>query len=650
MKKRFFACLIPAALLVSACANTDSTPASCEVDKDCPNSTSATYHCEDNVCVRNSSSGNDGNGSGKKSEDEGKFEEVKTGKYCDLAYECQDGSGLTFKCVEKSCVKLVPIEEDDETGANVGKTCETAEDCTDDSGTKYKCEGGKCVKDSSGSSDPGHEETPRSCNISADCNSGYVCENKLCVKNNSSGGGHTTPEEVHYCGDSVVDTSLGEVCDSSNLNSQTCKTLGKGYFAGTLSCARNCLEFDESNCQECDPMDSYSHGCSDGKICKDRHCVAATCGNGTKDEGEICDGTDLGGKTCADLDGYGTGDLKCSSTCFFDTSSCVLSTGEKPCSTNEGCGANQTCESGVCKSTKMECDSTDLVNSGCPDNKVCSNNKCVDPSCGDKIKNQDSEECDGNDFGGKRCADFEGFGGGKLTCSSSCKIDTSACTEESGGDDACHGNDECPSGQICEDSGTCIPDPGAQKVPHLLISQVYTGGGTQGASYKSKYIQILNATGESVNLKGWSIQYASDNGNFTGICTFPEERSFLNNRTLFIELYKGDSGNADIPKPEFSCVDNGSAIKAASTSGIIVLTSNDTKLSTYADLKKGAYVDGVGYGKAVWYEGSEAAKSLNGITELVRVGKGCTDTDDNAADFEARTPQAPNGTLPVSCN
>lgn len=45
------------------------------------------------------------------------------------------------------------------------------------------------------------------------------------------------------------------------------------------------------------------------------------CGNGTIDTGEDCDGTELGGATCADQ-GFEGGTLACSADCTFDTSGC----------------------------------------------------------------------------------------------------------------------------------------------------------------------------------------------------------------------------------------------------------------------------------------------------------------------------------------
>lgn len=49
----------------------------------------------------------------------------------------------------------------------------------------------------------------------------------------------------------------------------------------------------------------------------------AVCGNGVRETGEDCDGSDLGGASCLSL-GYITGTLTCTATCTYNTSACLL--------------------------------------------------------------------------------------------------------------------------------------------------------------------------------------------------------------------------------------------------------------------------------------------------------------------------------------
>lgn len=101
------------------------------------------------------------------------------------------------------------------------------------------------------------------------------------------------------CGNGVLDA--GEDCDGTNLGEETCTSIEGNYSGGTLACANDCT-FDVTDC------------------------VPSTCGNGTLDTGEDCDGNLLGGNDCDDVGLFeaGVGTLACASSCSFDTSQCVL--------------------------------------------------------------------------------------------------------------------------------------------------------------------------------------------------------------------------------------------------------------------------------------------------------------------------------------
>jgi len=95
-----------------------------------------------------------------------------------------------------------------------------------------------------------------------------------------------------------------------------------------------------------------------------------TCGDGFLDGDDECDGDDLGGMECADLEEYVSGELACTETCAFDTTGC------------------ETCGNGVIH--------------------------------GD-------DECDGDDLGGMTCDDFYGLEGGTLSCNADCTFNTDDC-------------------------------------------------------------------------------------------------------------------------------------------------------------------------------------------------------------------------------
>lgn len=101
---------------------------------------------------------------------------------------------------------------------------------------------------------------------------------------------------------------------------------GPGW-TGTLACTAAC-KFDAGGCV---PP------------------AGPVCGNDLVDNGEQCDGGDLGGKDCAAAMGspYWAGDLACTANCKLDTTGCfpVCLTKGSPCTA----AAADACCSGKCK-------------------------------------------------------------------------------------------------------------------------------------------------------------------------------------------------------------------------------------------------------------------------------------------------------------
>ncbi|HEY2774237.1 MAG TPA: DUF1566 domain-containing protein [Candidatus Binatia bacterium] len=76
------------------------------------------------------------------------------------------------------------------------------------------------------------------------------------------------------------------------------------------------------------------------------------------------------------------------------------------------------------------------------------------PACGDFGVNVPGEECDGNALNGRTCASL-GFDGGTLSCTGSCKFDTSACTQapHNCGNGTIDGDEVCDQGDL--NGATC---------------------------------------------------------------------------------------------------------------------------------------------------------------------------------------------------
>lgn len=202
-------------------------------------------------------------------------------------------------------------------------------------------------------------------------------------------------------------------------------------------------------------------GCDDGKSSNANN--VNLCGNGQIDQGEPCDGDDLGGLTCESLlQGYTGGTLRCQAGCTLDTSSCTAN-----CTNECAVGASQcnTAGNGVetCVNGTSGC--TEWQNQACGgDTPLCRLDGGL-PTC--------VVDCTGAcTIGTTRCtAEFDGVEtcvAGANTCgeweTTNCAPETPECVIQGGGA-VCVNNcvDECTVDAVrCDDSDdgidTCVTE------------------------------------------------------------------------------------------------------------------------------------------------------------------------------------------------
>ena len=300
-------------------------------------------------------------------------------------------------------------------------------------------------------------------------------------------------EEV--CGDGSIDGD--EVCDRDALDGTTCEDLGLG--AGTLACRPNCSGFDRAECG-----------------------APETCGNGAVDDAEECDGAEVGGATCESL-GFGPGELGCTPNCAqFDTANCgpLETCGNGTIDDLEVCDGtalgNATCDglglgSGTlaCASNCQRYDTTGCMAGCTPD---CSATECgPDPVCG-----TDCGSCNA----GEQCT-----GAGQCMCvPTTCAAVGAQCGSI---DDGCGGMLDCggcPGAQTCGADNTCgcatVANGGTVTVDVPVVDiqfQLTIGGQPLGATNTNAYdegglILVDTVTGERIVLPDA----------FDGAVTFPQ--------------------------------------------------------------------------------------------------------------------------------
>jgi uncharacterized protein len=179
----------------------------------------------------------------------------------------------------------------------------------------------------------------------------------------------------------------------------------------------------------------------------------------------------------------------------------------------------------------------------------------------------------------------------------------------------------------------------------IVVSELFAAGGNSGAAYTHDYVELFNRGSGSVAVDGWTLQYASAASATWGSTalsgTIPAGGRYL------VQLASGGTNGGTLPAPDATGTSN-----LAVTGGKVAVVDNATALSCGASAgscsSAPSIEDLVGYGSAADYEGSDAAPAPSATTALARAGGGCTDTDDNAADFATAAPGPQNSSSPTA--
>ena len=172
----------------------------------------------------------------------------------------------------------------------------------------------------------------------------------------------------------------------------------------------------------------------------------------------------------------------------------------------------------------------------------------------------------------------------------------------------------------------------------LVISQVYGGGGNASAPFNADFLELHNISATAQSTAGLSVQYASSGatGTWTGVFALPTA-SIPAGGYYLIRLSATGATGAALPTPDAAPA-VGSEIAMSATNGRVALVTGTTALSGCPTTN---VIDLVGFGSSVCWE-TAATPVLSNTTAALRNNNGCTDTNNNLADFTVGTPAPRN--------
>jgi ribosomal protein L35AE/L33A len=191
-------------------------------------------------------------------------------------------------------------------------------------------------------------------------------------------------------------------------------------------------------------------------------------------------------------------------------------------------------------------------------------------------------------------------------------------------------------------------------VANLKISQVFGGGNNSGATYQNDFVEIFNhgSTTVDFSVTPYSVQYAGVGSSFGSSKTNLTTGSIAPGKYFLVQESGGTTNGVPLPAPDAT-----GSINLAGTTGKVALVIGTSFLSSAGcpgddasapfNPVDGAIADFVGYGSLPatsghCYEGAGPASAPSSTTSDYRKAGGCTDTNDNAADFFTLAPSPRN--------
>ncbi|MFF2030651.1 ExeM/NucH family extracellular endonuclease [Arthrobacter sp. NPDC058192] len=190
--------------------------------------------------------------------------------------------------------------------------------------------------------------------------------------------------------------------------------------------------------------------------------------------------------------------------------------------------------------------------------------------------------------------------------------------------------------------------PAANGASPVVINEAYLSGGSSGAAFKNKFVELYNSSEAPVSLEGWSLQYRSASG--MGAPSAVAALSGSIPAKGFYLLQGGSNGTAGADLPAADATATG--FNPAGGGGTIVLARQAAAINPLpigSVIEPANVADLLGYGTSNTFE-TQAAAAPSGNTDVKSLNRSSgADTNNNSADTTLNatiTPKTANGAAP----
>ncbi|MCQ6269435.1 ExeM/NucH family extracellular endonuclease [Pseudarthrobacter sp. R1] len=181
----------------------------------------------------------------------------------------------------------------------------------------------------------------------------------------------------------------------------------------------------------------------------------------------------------------------------------------------------------------------------------------------------------------------------------------------------------------------------------VVINEAYLSGGSAGAAYKNKFVELYNSSDAPVSLEGWSLQYraASAITAPTGVAALTGSIPARGHYLIQGGSNNGGAAGADLPAADLVAA----GINPSGSAGTLILAKQRTAvvLGTGSQVEPAGVADLLGYGTSNTFE-TQAAPAPSANTDVRSLNRAAgADSNSNSADFSLSasiTPTAGGGT------